>query len=144
MRAARIQMQQKLLLAFIMLALWASIILFIFYLSESELGNTFGVVVIFLLTRYFGLLSGIVVLLLRMLRIIKNKYSFIYIFVGLLNVGLGILSLVLFACKQMDSGFLPMFMFNLSIGLTIFVDILFLPIILYIIRNSRLNKSPNK
>lgn len=123
-------MKQNLLLAFIMLALWAGIILFVFLPSNSELGDGFTIFVWVLLTRYFGLWSGLVVLLLRMLRIIKNKYSFIYIFVGLLNVGLGILSLVLFAFKQMDRSSLHMFIFNLSIGLIIFTDILFLNIIL--------------
>lgn len=118
--------------SFLIIAIWTSIVLL--YLgpkSNSILDNTF---VMFLLTRYFGLWSGAAVLLLRLLCIIKNKYSFIYIFFGSLNGTLGILSFVLFAFKQLDNNFLHMFILNLSIGLIIFTDIFFLNIICKILK----------
>lgn len=121
--------KSKLNLAYslLIIALWAAIVLF--YLgpkSNSILDNTF---VMFLLTRYVGLWSGIIVLLLRLLRVIKDKHSFIYVFIGLLNIGLGILSIVLFAINKMNIPLFHMFILNLSIGVIIYIDIFFSEII---------------
>lgn len=121
----------------IILILWTAYVIVIFsprpnivfknQVSNEIIDNRF---IMFLLTRYFGLWSGVVVLLLRLLRIIKNKQSFIYIFIGLLNTSLGVLGIFLSTFKQVNIDLLHMFIFNLSIGLIIFIDILFLKIIL--------------
>ncbi len=116
----------------LMLVLWTAIVIIIFSPRPNNIdNNTNNIVIIdnrfvmFLLTRYFGLWSGAVVLLLRLLQIIKNKHSFIYIFIGLLNISLGGLGIFFSVFKQINIELLCMFIFNLSIGLIIFIDIFF-------------------
>jgi hypothetical protein len=122
----------SLVYSFVILVLWATYVIIIFsprpnsifpnQVSTGILDNRF---VMFLFTRYFGLWSGGLVLLLRLLRIIKNKQSFIYIFIGLLNTSLGVLGIFLSTFKQVNIDLLHMFIFNLSIGVIIFIDISF-------------------
>lgn len=116
--------------SFGIIALWTVIVLIIFSPRPNIIdNNTNNIVIIdnrfvmFLLTRYFGLWSGIVVFLLRLLRIIKNKYFFIYIFISLLNISLGTVGIFFSVFKQINIELLCMFTFNLVIGLVMFIDI---------------------
>lgn len=120
----------------LILGLWTVYVLIIFsprpniifknQVSTEIVDNRFFM---FLFTRYFALWSGIVVLLLRLIRIIKNKCSFIYIFIGLLNVSLGVLGVYFSGIKSTNIELLCMFSVNLSIGLIIYIDIFFLSIV---------------
>lgn len=121
----------------LILLLWTACVIIIFsprpniifenQVSTGILDNRY---VMFLFTRYFGLWSGCLVLLLRLFRIIKNKYTFIYIFIGLLNVSLTVTGIFYSIYSRIFIEFLHMLIFNLSIGLIIFIDIFFLEIIL--------------
>jgi len=127
----------SLVYSFVILVLWAAYVIIIFsprpnsifpdQVSTGIIDNRF---VMFLFTRYFGLWLGGLVLLLRLLRIIKNKQSFIYIFIGLLNTGVGIFGIFFSIFKYVNMDFFPIFIVNLSIGLVIFIDIFLLEIIL--------------
>jgi len=118
--------QNNLLLSFIILALLTSIIIFVFYPSTSKLGNTFDLAVAFLFSRYFGLYIGVALILLRILRVLKNNNTLIYIFIGLLNISLGILSLVLAVSNNMDSSVFNLIIVNEVVGAIIFMDIMVL------------------
>ena len=127
----------SLVYSFVILVLWATYVIIIFsprpnsifpdQVSTGIIDNRF---VMFLFTRYFGLWLGGLVLLLRLLRIIKNKQSCIYIFIGLLNTGVGIFGIFFSIFKYVNMDFFPIFIVNLSIGLVIFIDIFLLEIIL--------------
>ena len=121
----------------VILALWTAYVVIVFsprpniifsHTVSTEIID--GRFVMFLLTRYFGLWSGLGVLLLRLLQIIKDNKSFIYIFVGLLNVSLGISGVYFYSIEYANTDLLHMFIVNLTIGLIIFTDIFFLDIIL--------------
>jgi hypothetical protein len=108
----------------ILLAILASIIMFAFYPSNSELGQRFAVDAMFLLLRYGGLYIGIGVILLRVLKVVKKNNALLYVFIGLLNICLGVLSLILAISGKMDPSTLNLFIINDVIGAIILLDII--------------------
>lgn len=114
------------LFSVILLAIITSIIMFVFYPSDGKLGQSFGVVAMFLLSRYLGLFIGAGLLLLRIIRVLKDNSALIYIFAGVLNTCLGVLSLVLFISNNMVSSGLALFILNEFIGAIILIDIMIL------------------
>lgn len=114
----------NLLLSIIMLALLASIMIFVFYPSNSKLGDKFGLAVALLFCRYIGLFIGAGLILLRLLSIVKNNSTLIYIFAGSLNISLVGLSLVLLVSNNMISPVFNAFFFNMLIGAIIFIDVM--------------------
>ena len=131
------KIKRSLVYSAVILVLWAVYVIIIFsprpntifpnQISTGILDNRF---VIFIFTRYFGLWSGCFVLLLRLFRIIKNTYTFIYIFIGLLNVSLGVSGIFYSIHSPIFIEFFHMLIFNLSVGLILFIDIFLLEIIL--------------
>ncbi|MEO6719578.1 MAG: hypothetical protein ABIN67_04390 [Ferruginibacter sp.] len=112
----------NILFSLILLALLASIIIFIFYPGRSASGAKFNVWVVFILARYIALYIGIAVILLRALRILKDNSVLIYIFTGSLNICLGVICLVSFIPHNTPSSFLNLFIINDVIGAIIFMD----------------------
>jgi hypothetical protein len=84
--------------------------------------------VIFLLTHYVGLWSGVGVLALRVLKVIDH-HSFIYIFVAVLDAFLGISGVVLYTGNELALPLLKQFIYNLVIGMILIIDIFFLKIL---------------
>ena len=114
---------QKLIIAFIMLALVASIILFSVYPTNSPLGERFGVDVIFLFARYLGLYAGILMLIIRLTKILKNRNNFIYILTGALNLCVAIIGLFLFMFGHMNAHLFNAFILNFIIVVLVFSDV---------------------
>lgn len=113
----------------ILIVLLTGSVFFLFYPGNNELGRNFNIVVISIFIRYFALWCGIGFILLRLLNIIKNSNYLIYIFLGTLNVCLGIFSWVLYINNGMVITFLHMFILNLFVGAIIFIDVFLLKII---------------
>lgn len=121
----------------IILALLSAIVLTIFsprpnviFRNTVSTGIIDSRFIMFLMLRYFALWSGIIVLLLRLLRVIKNKHSFLYIFISSLNIILGVSGIYFFGFKYISIGMVHMFIINLIIGVIILTDIFLLHIIL--------------
>jgi hypothetical protein len=112
------------LFSLIMLAFLASIIIFVFYPGKSELGQKFNVTAIFLLLRYIGLCIGICVIILRVIKVLNNNSALLYVFIGLLNTAIGLLSLILFITNNMDASALNLFILNEVIGAIILMDVM--------------------
>ena len=110
----------------ILIALLSSSVLFFFYPGNSELGQNFNVVVISIFVRYFALVGGIGVILLRLLRVIKKSDNLVYIFFGTLNLCLGVFSWILYFNNAMVIAFLHMFILNVFVGVIILIDVFLL------------------
>lgn len=110
----------------ILIALLSSSVLFLFYPGKNELGPTFNIVIISLFIRHIALWGGIVVILLRLLAVIKKSNNLIYIFLGTLNLCLGVFSWILYFNNEMVTTFLHMFILNVFVGAIIFIDVFLL------------------
>ena len=110
----------------ILIALLSSSVLFFFYPGNSELGQNFNVVVISIFIRYFALVGGVGVILLRLLRVIKKSDNLVYIFFGTLNLCLGVFSWILYFNNAMVIAFLHMFILNVFVGVIILIDVFLL------------------
>ena len=112
------------------IVLLSSFVIFIYYPSNSDLGRNFNLAVILLFIRYCALWAGIGAILLRLVRIIKKSDNLIYIFLGTINVCLGIFSWILYLNNEMVVKVFHMFIINLFIGVIIFIDVFLLKTII--------------
>lgn len=119
-------MKQKLLLTFIILALLASMILFISKTSENSFGPSFDLFVFLAIIRYASLWLAIVLISLRLIKVWKNRHHIIYLFVGSMNVVLGCLMLGWCWIQPGALHILNAFYINLIIGLLMLGDIFLL------------------
>lgn len=122
-------MKQKLnyiVYSLILIALLSCAIVLVFYPGNSELGRDFNVVVISIFVRYIALWGGIGIILLRLIRLIKKSNNLIYIFLGTLNLCLGLFGWILYIKNEMVITFLHKFILNLLVGTIIFIDVLLL------------------
>lgn len=110
----------------ILIALLSSSVLFFFYPGNSELGHNFNIVVISIFIRYFALVGGIGVILLRVFWVIKKSDNLFYIFFGTLNLCLGLFSWILYFNNAMVIAFLHMFILNVFVGVIILIDVFLL------------------
>ena len=113
----------------IAIALLSSFVIFFYYPSTGDLGRNFTLVVILLFIRYCALWAGIGIIPLRLLGVIKKSNNLIYIFLGNINICLGIFSWILYLNNEMVVKFLHIFIINLFIGIIIFIDVFLLKII---------------
>lgn len=118
-------MQRKYQNLFVSLAIImgsTSICVMIFYPSTSELGKGFSIGVIYMLTLYFALISGVIFLVSRLLRLFKWSDSMIYVLFGTLNLLIGLLGVILYFRKIADMQWLHKSLLNLLVGVLMIVD----------------------
>jgi len=117
---------RNLIAAVIIIMIWAGIILLISSNSKGALGDGFALYSWIALTRLGALIGGAILLLLRVVRVLKQKMNFFYVLAGTLNVCLGILGIVLFLSSGTGSTILHEFLPTLLIAVLIMGDIFFL------------------
>jgi len=115
------------LLSLVILIIWTGLVFLIAYPSRNAPTNDFGVIIYCILTLFVGLATGIVALIFRFLKSIKDKSNFFYNFIGTLNICLGIVGLALAALNQLDKPWVILFAFSLFIGIFIMSDIYIKP-----------------
>lgn len=112
------------------IALLSSLVIFFYYPSTSDLGRNFNLAVILLFIRYCALWAGLGVILSRLIGIIKKSNNLVYIFLGTLNICLGLFSWILYLNNEMIVKLFHSFIINLFIGVVIFVDVFLLKTII--------------
>lgn len=105
----------------IVLILGTSIFLFS-YAIYAQPGDFFNVVVIWMMTRYGSLFAGILFLVFRLFKILRTNYKFTYVFIGILNVCEGFLSIVLFLFHGVNVWWFQECLLNLLVGMIILAD----------------------
>lgn len=86
------------------------------------MGEAFNIAVMYILTRNVALYGGLAVLLLRLLTIIKSNTNVLYIFMGILNLMVGLLCVILYYLSLADMPWLHACLLNLLIGFVILAD----------------------
>src|ERR1035438_4693842 len=111
------QLYKNIFISFIVMLFITGIVFLIYYPGHNEFGNFFGVTIIWMLIEFAGLILGSITLLLRIIKVLKIKQSFFYVFVGTLNLCIGLLCLVMFMLHQVISLWLLRCLVNFAIGL---------------------------
>jgi hypothetical protein len=114
---------KRLAISIFVMALIVGLIFLFFYPSRSELGDYIGVDIIYMNANYIAYWSGLLLLLARVLRIIKEKTNLLYIFIGTFTCILGILNLLLFLFGKIDRTWFHECSLVLLLGFLIIVDI---------------------
>ena len=110
----------------VVIGIWAAFNFLFFYPATNGLGKGFNVVIMYMITAYIALVSGVLMLFLRLLRILKNNNSVVYILVGVLNAVAGILTVVLYMSHNVDLSWLNKCLLNLLAGFLILTDVFIL------------------
>lgn len=118
---------KNLVIAVVITLLFACTVLLLFHPSRSPLGSFFDVFTILIVTHYIAIAIGVVVLLLRIMKIIRNNSMLIYVLVGTLNVFLAITGITLFVADHADMEWLHKCLGNLLVGFIILCDSFFFP-----------------
>jgi len=102
------------------------IILFVFlYPDNSGLGKGFAVIIYLILTLFFAIALGIIVMILRLLNFLKIS-SFIFVFTGMLNLCMGIYGVTLLLFHAMtEMNYILFHLGSLLLGLIIMEEIYF-------------------
>lgn len=95
----------------------------LFSLDSTGLGAAFNYSIILLFISFLAVFIGSLIILLLVLKVIKNKGSFVYIFSASLNNIVGITGL--FLCLQHGTRGAIYFLFTLNLALGLFLAFLF-------------------
>lgn len=113
---------RNLIISLGVIAFWVIFNFLFFYPATNGMGKAFNVSIMYILTRNVSLYGGLTVLLLRVLTILKSNTNILYIFMGVLNLAVGLLSIVLFYLSLADLPWLNKCLLNLLIGFIMTAD----------------------
>ena len=97
-------------------------ILLMYYPSPGDFGPKFGVSIIYILISNTVLPMGVFVLVLRLIRVLKKNTGLIYIFLGIINLFIGLLAIYLFFAGTVEMSWLNRCFLNLLVGFVIISD----------------------
>ncbi|MEP7372315.1 MAG: hypothetical protein ABI675_02930 [Chitinophagaceae bacterium] len=110
------------LISVVITVVFGCIVLLLGYASGSPLGNFFDVFIVLIVTRWLVIAFGIIVLLLRLLKILSDNSSLVYILAGTVNMFLAVVGITLFITDQADMEWLHQSIGNLLVGFLILTD----------------------
>jgi len=114
---------QKLLWSFVIIGAVTLFFVWRLHPSHSDLGYGFDLWVLFMIAVWITIIASPIVLLLRLLRIIKNRESFGYILTASVNLCVGTYGLWQLAGSHMKNDFyILVHLGNLLLSLFIFTD----------------------
>jgi hypothetical protein len=99
----------------------------LFYPGSSGLGNFFNLAVLLIFTYYLAVGGGIILLLLRVLKWLKDKYSLIYILTGAFNLFLACVGICLYFMHKAGIDWLHNSLGNLFVAFLVLTDVFILP-----------------
>jgi hypothetical protein len=113
---------KNILISFFIIGLYTWLLFIYFYPSKSELGESFGVIIMYTITRYSALICGAGVLILRFLKIIESPSALLYQFFAIFNILLGLLGIYFFLFQHWILLWLHESLLNLLMGAIILSD----------------------
>jgi hypothetical protein len=108
--------------AFLLILILGTTVFLFSYAIYAEPRDYFNVIVVWMMTRYGSLFAGVLFLVFRFFKIIRTNYKFIYVFVGILNICEGFLSLVLFFFHGVNVWWFRECLLNSLVGVIIIGD----------------------
>lgn len=112
----------NLLISLGIIAAYVSLIFLLFYGNNNGLGKSFGVAVMYMLTRNVALVLGGIALLTRIFKLVKGNSNLFYVLTGTVNLCVGVLCIALYFFHQADMPWLNKCLLNLLIGFLIVAD----------------------
>lgn len=119
---------KNLIFSFLILLLYISIALLLFYPGTSGLGDFFNLSVLLIFTYYIAIGGGILLLLLRVLKWLKDKYALVYILCGVVNLFLAFTGICMYLLNKADMDWLHNSIGNLFIGFLLLCDVFIIPV----------------
>jgi len=74
-------------------------------------------------TLFFGLSTGFIASIVRVVGFIKDTSHFLYNFISVLNICLGLFGIFLVLSDQLSQPWVLLFMFSLAFGIVMMIDI---------------------
>lgn len=100
---------------------WLALVFLLVYPSSGKLGNYFAISVFYIITRQVSFQIGIFLLFLRLISVIKPTHL-IYVLIGTLNAGVGIMAIILYFSGLADRQWLNISLYNLLLSLILLAD----------------------
>lgn len=122
MKNMNIKVSNSFIFPTIIIFCWVGLNFLLFYPATNGLGDLFTVSVMFVITQYTMLIAGIVVLLLRLLKVIKSGRSFLATLTMEANIIIALFSILLYSLHKTDLVWLNRSMLNLLIGVLLLAD----------------------
>src|ERR1700722_17464715 len=93
---------QKILIGTGMTLFFGYLIFFLLYIIPAQKGDYLTVALIWMLLSYVFMYVGLLIILLRILRIFKQNNHLLYISLGIINICSGLLAVVLYYYTKME------------------------------------------
>ena len=118
---------EKIILSFILTLLLGSLIYFLLYalpiyISPSRNGDYFIIAILWIFVDRTLLYVGILMLLMRIVRMLKNNIAFLYLFFGVANICTALLSIFLYFFGKIEVWWFHGCLLNLLVGVVILSD----------------------
>ena len=117
---------RNLLISIGIVAVWVLVSFIAFYPDEQGLGSTFSVSVLYIFTAYGCLVLGVIFILLRIIKVWKNRDALLYVLMGVANIAIGLIAIALYTLNLADREWLNKSLLNLLIGVLIVADVFLL------------------
>lgn len=111
------------LFSILIITLWILFVFMYAYPSHNAPTDTFGLIIMCILTLFFALITGTIAIILRPVKNKKPSSNFIYNFIGTLNIIWGVLGISLAIFDTMKVQWILLFVLSLIIGVFIISDI---------------------
>jgi hypothetical protein len=113
----------NILLSLSLILLWIFIIYFMSHSRWEVIMDELAIVFLLYSTLFFGLSTGLIASIVRVIGFIKDTSHFLYSFIGVLNTCLGLFGIYLVMTDQLGEPWVLLFMFSLAQGIVMLIDI---------------------
>ena len=104
-------------------AAWVLVNFIAFYPDRQGLGSTFSVSVIYVFTAYGSLTVGVILLILRIIKVWKNRSALLYVLIGVINIAIGLIAVSMYFSHMANREWLNKSLLNLLLGVLIISDV---------------------
>ena len=113
----------NILLSLSLILLWIFIIYFMSHSRWNAIMDELALAFILYSTLFFGLSTGLIASTVRIIGFIKDTSHFLYNFISVLNICLGLFGIFLVLSDQLSQPWVLLFMFSLAFGIVMMIDI---------------------
>lgn len=111
------------LFSLIVITILAGLIFLFAYPSKNAPTDNFGIEIYCIILLLFAIVSGLALIILRFVRVLRSGANFFLNFIGTLNFSLGILGIVLLFSNNLTDKFsIALFFLSFLLGIFILVD----------------------
>ena len=113
----------NILLSLSLILLWIFIIYFMSHSRWESIMDELALAFLLYSTLFFGLSTGFIASIVRVVGFIKDTSHFLYNFISVLNICLGLFGIFLVLSDQLSQPWVLLFMFSLAFGIVMMIDI---------------------